>query len=81
MLEHLTGKVAGKGIDLPRALVLPQTIRKLWDGGVLQSLSGFHLQLGQSIMFRLFLLLSEVHCLWVLRDWSDSWVLGLGSRS
>ena len=53
MLEHLTGKVAGKGIDLPRALVLPQTIRKLWNGGVLQSLSGFHLQLGQSIMFRL----------------------------
>ena len=53
MLEHLTGKVAGKDTDFPRALVLPQNIRKLWNGGVLQPLNGFHLQLGQSITFSL----------------------------
>lgn len=46
MMEHLPGIAAGKGIDLPWALVLPQTIRKLWNGGVLQSPGGFHLQLG-----------------------------------
>lgn len=53
MMEHLTGIVAGKGIDIPWALVLPQTIRKLWNGRVLQCLGGFHLQLGQSITFGL----------------------------
>lgn len=79
MVECLSAIVAGKSSAIPWASVLPQTIRKLWDGIAMWWFGGFHCSWLAGLKHEALAFLAGLgNYLWVRRDWSDTWIVVLG---